>query len=399
MKIIITIASILFLTSILSGQGLVKIGDKAPKYNFNKLVNSSKSDLDISDLKGKPTVLSFWGTWCSPCIPEMKNLVKLQKVFGDKIQIIGVSNDDAQKLNAFNQKWPSKIWFASDATNNLWNIFDIQTAGHAVLIDSNNKVVAITETNKIDSLALNNLITSTAFSPIENRGSKTLMENQDPFKLDSTTLYSFILQPKLKGITPMKKQPRIGPFAKRRITIINLRPEIILSEAFGISLSEKVIYPTKEDSLKSNQNSYCIDFIIPENESNNLNSFFQIELNNHLPVKGVIQKKVISCLVLRPIEGKQLNIQTTEKTDNEDSFSSLEYSGKGIIFNSFIQYLENELEYPVYDATGLTKHYNIEFHRDNIEPLKSTKDSLAKMGLELVKDQKEMDVLVITARK
>jgi hypothetical protein len=54
------------------------------------------------------------------------------------------------------------------------------------------------------------------------------------------------------------------------------------------------------------------------------------------------------------------------------------------------------LNYPVYDATGLTKYYNIDFTRNNIDPLTSTKESLAKLGLVLVKDRKEMDVLVIT---
>ena len=395
----IIISTVFILTTTISfGQGLVKIGDKAPKYYFNKIVNSPNTKLDISDLQAKPTILAFWGTWCAPCVPEMINLGKLQKKFGDKIQIIGVSNDNEQKLKTFLIKRPSKIWFASDPSNNLWNIFDLQTAGHTVLIDKNNKIVGVTETEKIDSTVINNLINSNQLNLSEDRGTKRLAENQDPVKLDSTTLYSFVLQPELKGITPMMKQPRIGTFKKRRITIINLVSEVILREAYEISVSQKIIYPTKDDSLKSNQNAFCIDFIVSDNDKPNLETLFKNELNKHLPVKAEIQKKTISCYVLRPIEGKQILIKLSAKTENEFSYNGLEFDGDGVLIKSFISYLENELNYPIYDATGLTKYYDIKFARNNIEPLKSTKESLEKLGLELVKDQKVMDVLYITTR-
>ncbi len=391
--------TLFILTSVISfGQGLVKIGDKAPKYYFNKIVNAPVTELDISGLNNKPTILAFWGTWCAPCIHEMINLGKLQKKFGNKVQIVGVSNDSEQKLKTFLIKRPSKIWFASDPSNNLWNIFDLQTAGHAVLIDKNNNIVSVTETKQIDSSAITNLIIGNQSNLVEDRGTKRLSENDDLVKLDSTIFYSFVLQPELKGITPMMKHSLTGPFAKRRITIINLVPAVILREAYDISLSEKVIYPTKEDSIKSNQNSFCVDFIIPEKDKADLQTIFKNELNKHLPVRAEIQKKIISCYVLQPIKDKQILIKQSTKSGNEFSYDALNFEGEGTLIHPFINYLENELSYPVYDATGLTKHYDINFSKNNIEPLKSTKESLAKSGLELVKGRKEMDVLIITAK-
>jgi len=41
MKFIIISTAFIFAFAFSFGQGLVKIGDKAPKYYFNKLVNSS----------------------------------------------------------------------------------------------------------------------------------------------------------------------------------------------------------------------------------------------------------------------------------------------------------------------------------------------------------------------
>ena len=196
----------------------------------------------------------------------------------------------------------------------------------------------------------------------------------------------------------MMKQPRMGIFRNRRITIINLVPNVILREAYDISISKKIVYQTIKDSLISNENPYCVDFIVAEDNKENLKTLFQKELNAHLPVKGEIQKRMMPCYVLKPIEGKPITIIPSTQSNNNFSFDGLAFNGVGIPIHTFISYIENGLNYPVYDATGLTKCYDIAFSKNNVEPLQSTKDSLAKFGLELVKDQKEMDVLVISSR-
>jgi Protein of unknown function (DUF3738) len=172
-------------------------------------------------------------------------------------------------------------------------------------------------------------------------------------------------------------------------------PEVILREAYNISLSKRIIYPTKDDSLISNQNPYCVDFIVADSDQASLKPLFQNELNKHLPVKAEIQRKIIPCYVLRQLEGKQIIIKQSSKSANEFSFDGFQFEGTGISIATFINYLENELNYPVYDAIGLTKYYDISFSKDNIDPLQSTKESLSKFGLELIADKKEMDVLVI----
>jgi thiol-disulfide isomerase/thioredoxin len=395
-------ALLTFIISLLTfsafGQELVKTGDYLPKYFFTKVVNAPYTIFDLTEFKDKPVIIAFWGTWCAPCIPEMMQLGKLQTQFGDKVQILAVSNDSEQKIKDFLQKRPSKIWFASDPSNNLWNLFNIEVAGHAVIVDRNNKLAAITETRSIDSSIIKKLINGQSLQLKEQRGDKKLSANEIPFKADSSTLYSFTLHPAIDGIVPMMKKPRTGAFAERRITIINLAPTIILSEAFGISISRRVFYASKEDSIKSNQTSLCLDLIVSKNDKSNLNAFFEKEVNNHLPVKGKIQKRLISCYVLRPAGGQQLAMKESTRSANQFSFNGLEFEGEGIPIRTFIKYLENGLDYPVYDATGMTGYYDIVFSKNNIEPLKSTKEGLAKLGFELVKDQKEMEVLVISGQ-
>jgi thiol-disulfide isomerase/thioredoxin len=44
--------------------------------------------------RGKVTIVNFWATWCPPCRAEIPDLVALQKKYGDRLQIIGVSEDE-----------------------------------------------------------------------------------------------------------------------------------------------------------------------------------------------------------------------------------------------------------------------------------------------------------------
>lgn len=49
--------------------------------------------LATSEWKGKITLVNFWATWCPPCRAEIPDLIALQARSGDRLQIVGVSED------------------------------------------------------------------------------------------------------------------------------------------------------------------------------------------------------------------------------------------------------------------------------------------------------------------
>jgi thiol-disulfide isomerase/thioredoxin len=52
-------------------------------------------DVSTASLRGKVVIVNFWATWCPPCRAEIPDLIALQQKYGDRVQIIGISQDEA----------------------------------------------------------------------------------------------------------------------------------------------------------------------------------------------------------------------------------------------------------------------------------------------------------------
>ena len=68
--------------------------EPTPPFLLNDLTGQAM--VSSATFPGKVVILSFWATWCPPCRVEIPELIDLQNRYPDKLQIIGISMDDAQ---------------------------------------------------------------------------------------------------------------------------------------------------------------------------------------------------------------------------------------------------------------------------------------------------------------
>jgi thiol-disulfide isomerase/thioredoxin len=52
-------------------------------------------ELSTASLRGKVVIINFWATWCGPCRAEIPDLVALQEKYRDRLQVIGISQDES----------------------------------------------------------------------------------------------------------------------------------------------------------------------------------------------------------------------------------------------------------------------------------------------------------------
>jgi thiol-disulfide isomerase/thioredoxin len=50
--------------------------------------------LSTAELRGKVVIVNFWATWCPPCREEIPEMIDLANRYKDRLQIIGISEDD-----------------------------------------------------------------------------------------------------------------------------------------------------------------------------------------------------------------------------------------------------------------------------------------------------------------
>jgi cytochrome c biogenesis protein CcmG/thiol:disulfide interchange protein DsbE len=58
--------------------------------------------VDVGSLRGKPAVINFWASWCTPCKQEAPELERLADTLGGRARVIGVDwNDTTRNATAF----------------------------------------------------------------------------------------------------------------------------------------------------------------------------------------------------------------------------------------------------------------------------------------------------------
>jgi len=61
-------------------------------------------DVNLNVLEDKIVFISFWATWCAPCIAEMPSMEMLYKDYEDKVEFLFVTNENWEVVSEFYKK-------------------------------------------------------------------------------------------------------------------------------------------------------------------------------------------------------------------------------------------------------------------------------------------------------
>jgi len=73
-------------------------GKELPKFELQDLEGNK---VDLTDLKGKPSLINFWFTGCAPCIEEMPILNNLVSQYKEKVNFIAITFESSSRVNRF----------------------------------------------------------------------------------------------------------------------------------------------------------------------------------------------------------------------------------------------------------------------------------------------------------
>jgi cytochrome c biogenesis protein CcmG, thiol:disulfide interchange protein DsbE len=104
--------------------------------------------VNISDYigKGKPTIVSFWATWCAPCKRELDGYSKVyeswQKKYG--VELVAVSVDKKEAIANVKPMVEQKGWKYTVLTDNdgaLQNALKLQSVPQTYILDKKGKII------------------------------------------------------------------------------------------------------------------------------------------------------------------------------------------------------------------------------------------------------------------
>ena len=87
----ITLQILAFLMVLFSAS-MASAATKVPDFILKSV--PEKKEINIKDYRGKVVLVTFWATWCGPCVQEIPSLKSLQDVYGPQgFSVLAISMD------------------------------------------------------------------------------------------------------------------------------------------------------------------------------------------------------------------------------------------------------------------------------------------------------------------
>ncbi|MEZ4827530.1 MAG: TlpA disulfide reductase family protein [Bacteroidia bacterium] len=137
--------TLLFFSFCFSAGLFAQSGNVLPSVDVEDLLGKAMNTSEISN-DGNPIIISFWATWCKPCIKELSTI---QEVYDDwqeetGVKVIAVSVDDARtslgvRSIVYGRGWEYEVIL--DKNSDLKRAMNVVNIPHTFLLNGNREIV------------------------------------------------------------------------------------------------------------------------------------------------------------------------------------------------------------------------------------------------------------------
>jgi len=292
---------------------------------------------------------------------------------------------------------------------------------HYVWIDKNGTVVnitggeAITEENikkLLDNQTIQATIKEDKFIPVDKTKPLFISDNGGQ---PSQLLYHSIFTGYKEGLSSVLTREPLQDTALVRLTAINSSIPGLFQLAYSyngeLSARNRILLEVKDSSKLiwnniepmqqwMHEHTFCYELILPAAMEHQLKPLMQRDLDLLLPAyKGGIEKRKVKCLVLTATEKAKSIITAKGKPvyDRTPYSMHLEHALLTGFTNLLsIIYLQN-LPTPVINGTGITEPVNLDIEA-NLSDVNALRNALRSYGLDLIEEEREIEMIVMKDR-
>ena len=286
------------------------------------------------------------------------------------------------RSGAFWSGRPLDIPIGLDTSGAVFDAYQPSTLSHAVIIDQQGKIAAITYPEEVTAEALSDVLAGGPIDlPRKESGVRDLADVVG--EADSSSLVRAMLRPSGSDVRQMTME-------RNRILANGLWPINIIEQVYRTPPGQIV------DEVPLPKSTFALDVAVPVGSEDLLLPLAQQVAEAGFAIDVDRETRTMPAVVLRQIEGEPLRLEEARNDTagpNTMSGTSVTASNAPLdVLARFIGLTYPEL--PVVDETSLTGRYN--YAIDLVVAGKAAlKEELAKLGLELLEEERPVDVLVV----
>ncbi|RYG54139.1 MAG: redoxin domain-containing protein [Chitinophagaceae bacterium] len=428
--------NIIFLLSILISIGSygqktapkVVLGSPAPdmQLQISSGTTKTKTNKKISSYQGKWLVMDFWSKTCATCIASFPKLNKMQAKFADKLNILLIGINET-KYNAGIEKMYRNIERESglklDNTfgTEIFSTFQVRAYPHIVILDPKGIVQVITYSAELTQENLNALISGKGNNFLQNTGTeKTVKKDKQHCTINDTTSslphHTEISQwQRADGMNmkfDLKGFPKEGSYKTNAITLARLYMLANLGSAQWDNTHPLFTTTWKRPILELSDTSRFIDNSTREIGLYNyditlksdatmlqLMEALRFDLAKTFPYTATIEKRPMPVYVLRLQKGSRAEdlrsrYKKKKETGDYDGMELQCYKTSDVIRKLSVR---NQSKIFI-DGTGIDFPIDLSL-QTNMTDFEKLSAALKANGLELIREERLMEVLVIRDQK
>lgn len=134
--------SLMFVASITIAQ---KEAQKIPSIDVKTLEGETFNTSEIEN-DGNPIIVSFWATWCKPCIKELTTIAEVYEDWQDEtgVKLIAVSIDDSRTMPkvqplVYGNDWEYEVLL--DVNQDFKRAMNVNMVPHTFLLNGEGEIV------------------------------------------------------------------------------------------------------------------------------------------------------------------------------------------------------------------------------------------------------------------
>jgi thiol-disulfide isomerase/thioredoxin len=136
---------LVFLWVIAAGSFAGFAQNNLPAVNIQDIKGATFNTSQIQN-NGKPIIISFWATWCKPCVAELAAIAEDYEDWQEEtgVKVIAVSIDDARNVAKVEPFVNGKAWdyeVYCDPNGDFKRAMSVNTVPHTFLLDGQGNIV------------------------------------------------------------------------------------------------------------------------------------------------------------------------------------------------------------------------------------------------------------------